>query len=216
MAVINKKHAFATPPADNFIDGFIGVNKCGKSTTAKKIAEMWRASHDDSMEIYGHDPQRMFDGLIPAKNRIQTEDKHWALKCGKLRNCLLILDEIKQLVPTPQHPPKGMTTLFSQAFFWNISIIWTGHNPARIPDACTDYTTMYHLFLTFARDGQFKKGIPNYSLCIAASNYVNKYVARYGRGKHRLDPGYLGQGFPYMIVNAETHQLTGVNMSKPL
>lgn len=203
-------------PVDNFIDGFVGVNKSGKSTTARKIAEIWRGSHDDSMEMHGHDPQRMFDGLIPRKNLLNTEDKNWALKCCKLRNCFLLLDEIKLLCPTPQHPPRGMITLFSQAFFWNISIIWTAHNPSLIPSTCTDFTTMYHIFLTFAKEGQFKKGIPNYSLCLAASNYVNKYVKFHGRGKHKLDPLYDGQGFPYVIVNNEKQTLTAVNMKKSI
>lgn len=204
-------------PVDNFIDGYIGVNKTGKSSTARKIAETWKGSRDDSYEIYGHDPQRMFDGLIPKKNLIQSEDKNWAVKCCKLRNCLLILDEIRILCPSQQHPPKGLVTLFSQCFFWNISIIWTTHNPSLVPETCTFYTTMYHIFLTFSREGQFQKKIPNYSLCVAASNYVNRYVAKYKtRGRHVLDPNYDGQGFPYMIVNTQSQTATAVNMKKPL
>lgn len=214
MAVRN--NVIREEPVDNFVAGFIGVNKCGKSTTSRKVAEIWRGSHHEGMEMHGHDPQRMFGGLIPKKNLIDTEDKDWAVKCCKLRNCFLLLDEIKLLAPIPQHPPKGMVKLFSQAFFWNISIVWTGHNPALIPTACTDFTTLYYLFLTFSKDGQFKKGIPNYSLCMAASNYVNKYVRIHGRGKHRLAKDYNGQGFPYIIVDTEKQTLKAVNMNKPI
>lgn len=201
---------------DNFIDGQIGVNKTGKSSTSRKIAEIWRGSHDDRFEIHGHDPQRMFDGLIPKKNLIASENKNWAVDCCKLRNCLLILDEIRILCPNQQHPPRGLVTLFSQCFFWNISIIWTTHNPSLVPETCTFYTTMYHIFLTFSREGQFQKKIPNYSLCVAASNYVNNYVKKYGRGRHVLDKLYDGQGFPYAIVNTQKQTITAINMNKPL
>lgn len=202
---------------NNFIVGMVGVNKTGKSSTARfKIAEPWRGSRGDRFEIAGHDPQRMFDGLIPKKNLIDPEDKNWAVKCCKLRNCLLLLDEIRILCPTPQHPPKGLVTLFSQCFYWNIDIVWMTHNPSLVPEVCTFYTTMYYIFLTFAREGQFQKKIPNYSLCTAGSNLVNSYVRQYGRGLHKLDKNYNGQGFPYVIVNTEEQKLTAVNMNKPI
>lgn len=213
---VNKKLISSSPPIDNFIAGFVGVNKTGKSSTARKIAEIWRGSRGDKFEVHGSDPQRMFSGILPDKNRIDLEDKNWAVKCCKLRNCLLILDEIRILCPIPQHPPKGLVTLFSQAFFWNISIIWSTHNPCLVPATCTYYTTLYYLYLTFSREGQFQKTIPNYSLCQAASNYVNGYVKKHGRGKHRLDKTYNGQGFPYMIVNTEKQTLTAINMNKPI
>lgn len=202
---------------NNFIVGLVGINKTGKSTTARtEIVEPWRNARDSRYQIFGHDPQRMFDGLIPRTNLIDPEDKNWALKCCELRNCCLILDEIGILHPSAQHPPRGFKKLFAQCFFWNIDIVWMTHNPALIPEICTYHTTKYYLFLTLAREGSFQKKISNYTLCTAGSNYVNKYVKNYGRGKHHLDPEYNGQGFPYVIVDCETQKLTGVNMKKPI
>lgn len=201
---------------NNFINGAVGVNKTGKSTTFRRIAESWRGSRGDKFKIVGHDPQRMFSGLINREDYIDPEDKNWAVKCCKLRNCLLILDEIRILCPTPQHPPKGLVTLFSQCFYWNIDIMWMTHNPSLVPEVCTFYTTHYYIFLTFAKEGQFQKKIPNYSLCTAASNLVNNYVKQYGRGKHKLDKTYDGQGFPYAIVNTEEQTIKGINMNKPI
>lgn len=197
---------------DNFISGLVGVNKTGKSTTARRIADNWRETRSDFYKIAGHDPQRMFTGLINKNLYINPEDKDWAVKCCKLRNCLLILDEIRILCPQPAHPPKGLVTLFSQCFFWNVDIIWMTHNPSLVPETCTYYTTLYYIFLTFAKEGQFQKKIPNYSLCVAASNLVNRYVKKYGRGKHKLDSQYVGQGFPYAIVNTEKQTVQAINM----
>lgn len=197
---------------DNFISGFVGVNKTGKSTTARRIADNWRETRSDFYKIAGHDPQRMFTGLINKNLYINPEDKDWAVKCCKLRNCLLILDEIRILCPQPAHPPKGLVTLFSQCFYWNVDIMWMTHNPSLVPETCTYYTTLYYIFLTFAKEGQFQKKIPNYSLCVAASNLVNRYVQKYGRGKHKLDSQYVGQGFPYAIVNTEKQTVQAINM----
>jgi hypothetical protein len=204
------------PTRQTFILGFVGVNKTGKSATARKIAENWRESRGDKFLIAGHDPQRMFTGLIDRKLYIDPEDKNWAVKCCKLRNCLLILDEIRILCPTPQHPPKGLVTLFSQCFYNNVDIMWMTHNPSLVPEVCTFYTTLYYIYLTFTREGQFQKKIPNYSLCVAGSDLVNDYVKKYGRGKHKLDPEYNGQGFPYVKVDTENQTLTAINMDKKI
>lgn len=210
----NKK--IILPSRENFIIGFVGVNKTGKSTTARKIADSWRSTRGDKFKIAGHDPQRMFSGLIDRDLYIDPEDKNWAVKCCKLRNSLLILDEIRILCPVQQHPPKGLVTLFSQCFYWNVDIMWMTHNPSLVPETPTYYTTLYYIFLTFAREGQFQKKIPNYSLCTAGSNYVNSYVKKHGKGKHRLDPSYNGQGFPYVVVNTEKQTLTAINMDKKI
>lgn len=210
---VNKK--LVTPSnRDNFIIGACGVNKTGKSSTFRKIADNWRGARGDRFKISGHDPQRMFSGLIDKDLDINPEDKNWAVKCCKLRNCLLILDEIRILCPIPQHPPKGLVTLFSQCFFWNIDIMWMTHNPSLVPEICTFYTTKYYIFLTFTKEGQFQRKIPNYSLCMAGSNMVNDYVKAHGRGKHKLDKDYNGQGFPYAIVDTEHQTVTAINMHK--
>lgn len=203
--------------SDNFVDGFMGTNKAGKSTTEKTVAQIWRDTHPPSMEIYGYDYQRVFGSLIPKNNHIDIHnDKNWALKCCELRNGLLLLDEIKMGWKTPQHPPQGLDTLFSQCFYWNLSILWSCHNPAQVPEVCTMHTTIYHLFLMYFKRRQFEIKIPNAWICIGAANHVKKYVKQHGRGRHKLDPLYDGQGFPYMIVNMQNQTTKAVNMNKPI
>mgnify|MGYP007099641144 CR=1 FL=1 len=70
------------------------------------------------------------------------------------------------------------------------------------------FISHYFIFLTNAQEGSFKNKIPNYSLCIAASEEVNKHVSIYGRG--------LYPKFPYMVVDCEGQRLNAYNMEKKL
>ena len=218
----------------NFIQGFIGVNKTGKSSTARDIAEGWRSTRipnvnsDVTYQVVGYDPQNIFGKQIDETGKVireglidlylELDDPDWALRCCEMRNCLVILDEIKDLLEsTSGRSPKGLLRFFSQCFFNNVDIMWMVHNPILAPNAATSYTTHYYIFLTFATEGSFKKKIPNYSLCTVACNEVNNYVAKYGtRGKHRLDPDYNGQGFPHVIVDTEKQTLQAINMDKEI
>lgn len=233
VTVIDSRPSFKVERT-NFIHGFIGVNKTGKSSTMREIAESWHDSRDPELtgriedekySIVANDPQNIFGKQVDEKGveikkglvdlYIDLEDPDWALRCCELRNCCLILDEIRQLMPTGRSP-KGMLTLFSQSFYNNVDIMWAVHNPLLAPDAATSYTTLYSIFLTFAQEGSFKRKMPNYTLCTVASTQVNEYVRKYGRGKHKLDPDYEGQGFPHIIVNCEKQTLQAINMSKEI
>lgn len=214
--MISKNINKSTETRDVFIIGACGVNKTGKSSTFRAIAESWRNSRDKSFRVAGHDPQRMFSGLIDKNLYLDPENKNWALDCCKLRRCLLILDELKMLCPIAQHPPIGLVKLLSNCYYNEVDIMWMVHNPSLVPEIFTYYTTKYYIFLTFSKEGQFQKKIPNYSLCTAASNYVNTYVRIHGKGKHKLDPEYKGQGFPYGIVDTEKQKVVLVNMPKKL
>ena len=64
---------------------------------------------------------------------------------------------------------------------YNIDIIYSCHNPMLVINALTYFTTHYYVFYTNMQEGSWKKKIPNYSLCLAGSSYVNKYVRKHGR-----------------------------------
>lgn len=216
IKVYNKMASVQENAGDNFIDGVMGVNKTGKSSTQKKVAQIWRDTHDSSMQIWGYDYQKKFGNLIPSGNHIDIRnDKDWALKCCKLRNGLLILDELKMGYKNPQHPPPGLETLFSQCCHWNLSILWSCHNPAQAPEVCTIHTNIYHIFLMYFKKRQFTEKIPNAWICITAANQVRKYVKLHGKGYHKLDPNYRGQGHPYIIVNMDNQTTKAVNMNQP-
>lgn len=206
-----------TPVRTNCVIGLVGVNKTGKSSKQEEMARAWRGSRPSSHIIKGFDYQHMFKkrkdgGLLDSE--IDMANPDWALDCCNVRNGLILLDEIKLLMRTPQHIPKGVDELFSQCFYKNVDIFWSCHNPSSVPDIVTHFTTHYYIYLTFAKEGSFRKKIPNYSLCTEASEIVNTYVSLFGRGYHKKDKRYTGQGFPHIIVDTEKQTLIRQNMPR--
>lgn len=224
-------HSSFKPARNNECYGFVGVNKTGKSSTAREIVEAWRSTRIPNVQsnvkyqVVGYDPQNIFGPQVDERGNVIKEglidiyielgDPDWALRLCELRNAFVILDELKDLLEqTAYRSPKGLGRFFTQYMHNNVDVFWSVHNPLRAPDCATSYTTQYYIFLLFAQEGSFKKTIPNYSLVKVASNEVNEYVKKYGRGKHKLDPEYDGQGFPHIIVNCEKQTLQAINMNK--
>lgn len=221
MAVIK---TIPGPTRNNAVIGMLGVTKTGKSTTFRNIVWNWRSTRNESKyQIFGHDPQRMFHdptgrtiSLIPKNNLIKAGNKNWAVECCELRNCFLILDEIQMLCPDPRHPPEKLIELFSQAGYNNVDIGWFAHHPKLVPPTCRYYTTLYYIFKILLKKGQFEDTLPCANLCNAGAKYVSKYVKKHGRGRHKNDPYYDGQGFPYGKVDVEKESLKLINMNRPL
>lgn len=188
----------------NFLYGFIGTNRTGKSSVARNLAESWKRSNPNGM-IIAHDPQDNFKEL--ADVFIEPEQDDWAEKCCNFRNCLLILDDFR-LINDGNRPVKGLSKLLYYRAKWNIDIITIFHNPSLVINALAHFISHYFIFMTNAQEGSFKNKIPNYSLCIAASDEVNKYVSLYGRG--------AWPKFPYIIVDCEKQKLMAINMEKKL
>src|SRR5438132_4040817 len=98
-----------------FCLGFFGTNRTGKSSVAHKIAEDWRATRPSNHIIVSFDPQHRFEDISDAL--INPEDKNWALRCHKLRNCLLILDDFNELNER-NIPDDGLKTLLFHRDDW--------------------------------------------------------------------------------------------------
>lgn len=196
-----------------FCLGFFGTNRTGKSAVAHEIAEDWRSSRDSRHTIVSFDPQHRFKDISDAI--INPEDKFWAKRLHKLRNCLLILDDFNEL-NDKNIPDEGLKTLMFHRDDWNIDIIHIYHNPKLILNVMAYYTNYYYIFQTNVQNGGFKDKIPNSELCTAASARVNKYVSIFGKGKHPNDPEFSGQKFPHIIVDCEKQILKAVNMNKQL
>ncbi len=188
----------------NFLYGFIGTNRTGKTATAKELAKAWKLANPGQL-IIAHDPQDNFSDL--ADIFIEPEDDEWAVKCCEMRNCLLILDDFR-LINESNRPVQGLQKLLYGRAKWNIDIITIVHNPALVINAIAHFTSHYFIFMTNAQEGSFKAKLPNYSLCIAASEEVNKYVSIFGRGQWPR--------FPYVVVDCEKQRLQAYNMSKSL
>ena len=202
----------ASKERDVFLYGFIGHNRTGKTSVAVDLASEWKSSREgDDAFIVSHDPQNKFKDnadffILPA-------DKNWAEKCLDLRNSLIILDDYRILHPSNLMSP-GFSNLMSYRAEYSLDIIYICHNPALILTNLTYYTTHYFIFYTQARLGAFEKKISNYMICHGACTYVNKYVKVFGKGKHRLDPKFEGQDFPYVVVNNQTEDMTAINFKE--
>ena len=187
---------------NNFLIGFIGTNRTGKSSLAKKVAEMWRLKYP-SQTVMSFDPQDNFGEITDIF--IDIEDSEWPYKALKLRDALLILDDYK-LINDIDRPIKGLSKLMAYRAKYNIDIIYVCHNPALVLNLLTYYTTHYYIFLTQAQEDGFKKKIPNYTLCNNASRMVNEWVSKFGRGEYPV--------FPYAIIDTERQVIIPQNIDK--
>lgn len=186
---------------DPFCWGIIGDNRTGKSVTAARIAREWKESRPDGT-IVAHDPQRRF--VDSADFYIPTHQEDWAEECSKMKNTLIIIDELRLLHPKPQ-ATRGLLELMANRGENSIDIIYIVHNPALVLETLTYFTNWYFMFYSNSKVGGFQKKIPNYMLAHSASIYINKYVKAYGKGSY--------PNFPYIIVNSETEELYAINMN---
>lgn len=199
MAVVDQKNR------ENFLYKFIGANKSGKTTVAETITREWRKNRGQDYSIVSFDPTRRISDITDFY--IDPEDDEWALKCHKLRNCLLFLDEFR-LLNDKNVPAKGLKSLLQMHTNYNMDIIAIVHNPGLVLNCFTYHTSKYFIFNTYAQEGSFEKKIPNYHLCLAASEQVNEYVRIFGRGAYPR--------FPYIAVDINNQKLSAYNMEKKL
>lgn len=189
---------------DPFLFGIIGTNGTGKSVTARAIAERWKSTRPHA-DIMAFDPTDAFAGVA---NKFIYPHENWCEKALELRNALLILDEVRILHPSNTTKAKFLE-LMSMRRDQSIDIIYIVHNPALVLNILTYYTTRYYLFYTQALEGSFKDKIPNYTLCIGASDFINAYVKNVikATGEKGTFPD-----FPYVVVDNETEKITGINI----
>lgn len=190
---------------ENSNDIFIGANKSGKTTIAEMMAREWRKHRPNNHLIVAFDPTRRIEDITDIS--IDAEDTEWALRCSKLRNCLLFLDEVR-LLNEQNTPVKGLKSLLQMHTNYNIDIISVFHNPGLVLNAFTYHAQRYFIFHTHTQEGSFQKKIPNYLLCTTAAEQVNEYVRVFGRGEYPK--------FPYIVVNTTNQKLQAYNMDKKL
>lgn len=188
----------------NFVWGFVGTNRTGKSLTAFQYASRWKASRPEYHKIIAFDPQQRFASI--ADEFLGPEEKDCFLNKERFRNCLLILDDYKIINEGDRAVP-GLANLLYFRGEHNTDIIYICHNPSLVINILTYFTSHYFLFYSESMDGSFKKKIMNYRLCIQGQRLINDYVNAYGRGKF---PG----PFPYVIVDCEKRELFALNMNK--
>lgn len=184
----------------NFAIGVIGAVKYGKSTTVKQIAHAW-VKANPGQDVISFDPQHNFTDITTLS--IDPDDEHWPERLCKVKNCLVILDDIR-IIHEQDRPMKGLRTFLINLGKNNVDLIHVCHNPSELLNILAPFTTMYYIFYTNVQEGSFKRKIPNYSLCNAASIRVNNYVSRNGKGVY--------PNFPCIRVNCEKQRLEAINM----
>ena len=189
-----------------FLIGIIGTNGTGKSVTARAIAERWRKTRPHG-DIMAYDPTNAFSGIA---NKFIYPHEDWCEQALELNNALLILDEVRILHPQAVSKAKFLE-LMSMRRDQSIDIIYIVHNPALVLSVLTYFTTRYYLFYTQALEGSFKNKMPNYALCLGASDFINDYVRELIRVT-----GEKGEypKFPYVVVDNDTEEITAINISR--
>lgn len=162
---------------------------------------------DEDYSIIGFDPRRQIQEILDRQIYITDTDDEIVAKIDDTRNALLILDD-HRILHEPDVAKPWIKYLMQQKDGYNIDIIYSCHNPMFVLSAIGAFTTHYYVFYTNSLDGSWKKKIPNYSLCSAGSNYVNKYVRKHGRGKY--------PNFPFVYIDTENEKITGINMEKEI
>lgn len=190
---------------ENFLIGFIGDVKTGKSATMRKLIIAWKRSKPPNYKVIAFDPQNKFRDV--ADYFISPSDKLWAVRLQKFRNCLIVLDDYRLINKNPV-PIEGLEDLISQRADLNLDIIYATHNPALVINYLTYFTDRYYIFYTNSRDDQFEAKIPNYALCVAASRKINQHVRKFGRGEY--------PNFPHCIVITETQGVKAIHMSQDI
>ena len=202
LNVVRKKKE--TEKRYNFLFGFSGTNRTGKSVVSRGYAEIWRKNNPEGI-IVTFDPQKRYKGLSDWE--IDPDDNEWALKLLELRNALVILDDYRIINEKPL-PVKGLSKLMYHRADYNIDIMYICHNPSLIINLLTYFTSHYFLFYSEATDGSFQKKINNYKLCVSGQTLINKYVKTFGRGNYPK--------FPHVIVDCEKSELNAINFSQKL
>jgi len=160
---------------ENFMKGLIGTNKTGKTAVTKQIAIGWGEDKDESYTIIGFDPRRQLQDICDSFIYITDSDEEIISKIDSTRNALIILDDYRILHEEDKVRP-WLLYLLQQKDGYNIDIVYSCHNPELVINKLTYFTTHYYIFYTQVQEGGWRKKIPNYTTCIAVSNYVNKYV----------------------------------------
>ena len=187
----------------NFLAGFIGKNRTGKSATAEILANKWRENNPDG-HICSFDPQSRFREISDSFLHAGMSDQELRDATLTIYDGLLILDDYKIIHEKQQAQSWLLQTLHFRNDH-NLDIIYITHSPSLIVNALTFYTTHYFIFFTETRTGDWAKKIPNYQICKFATKFVNKYVRENGRGEYPK--------FPHLIVETETERLISQNMN---
>lgn len=198
----------------NVVIAMIGTNGTGKTSVTKEIASIWKASRP-KQNILAFD---VHEQLLDITDFRIKRNNNWAKAIDdRFRGALVILDDYKLLVET-YTPTEFMKDLFINRRHSDNDYIYSCHSPSDVLPQIIPYTTHFYIFYSSITQGKFKERLPNSDMLMAASSYVNRYCSLHGRGLHKNDPLYNGQGFPYFIVEPgnKTQPVKAFNMNKPL
>lgn len=191
---------------------FIGFNRTGKTSMAKQAAYWWKEANPEGC-IITFDAQRKFNNLkdydIHLHQRKEWID--WILditdpEVGEYPCCLLILDDYRNLHPSPQ-PDKNLLSLLSKRTDNKIDIIYTIHAPNLVLSTLGYYTNYYYIFYNLGSGAKnFDDKIPVHNILENASRMINAYVTEFGKGEYPY--------FPHFVVDVENQSMVAQNIQK--
>lgn len=186
---------------ENIFVGIIGDTKTGKTDLMFKLAKEWKDNKPKDFMVYGYDHHGNRGDIIDVK--IDLSDDAWDEALPKLRNSLVILDELRLLHPEDKIR-KNFSALLSDFQNRNVDVLYSVHNPKLVLERFTYFTTHYYIFKTNSKEGGFKDKIPDYRLAYAASVYINKYTTINGKGTY--------PNFPFVEVDRLNGEVNAYNI----
>lgn len=179
----------------------IGTNGTGKTAKLKELLKKWK-EYNTGITM-GFDPHHELSDELDIT--INPTESNWREQVLRLRDGIIVIDDFKVLHPK-NITESWLLNLMQFRRAWNVDIIMVTHSPSLVLTTMCYYITKYYIFYTETTLGSWKKKIPNYTQCQAASLYINKYVSIKGKGKY--------PDFPFMIVDNKTRKVTGVNIKR--
>jgi hypothetical protein len=196
---------------DNFVFQLIGANHTGKTVLEKRFIADWRSVRSDIVNdrndprygqrkyrVIAFDPKLQLRGLA---DQFIRPHKHWAVELNnqKIKNCLIVLDDYKTLLPDYKFSA-GMFELFASRWHYNIDFLISCHSPGHVIENLITYITKYYIFHTKDIE-KYREKMPDTPQLENIAKTINRYTAIYGLGKHPLDKDFKGQKFPYAVFD---------------
>lgn len=204
---------------ENFVIAIVGAIGKGKTSLINDIlTECKEEVREDGNGSYyikfavksiGFDPFNQLDHLVDSTIQARKD----LTKCN-IKDSLVVLDELNDFAQD-QKEMESVASLLVSRKHYNNNFIYSCRSISDIPNKIMLLTTHFYVFHTNPSVRKtINRDIPLNNLFNDAQDRIFRYAKKHGLGKHRLDPSFDGQGFPYCIIDAEKLTISEINMEK--
>jgi len=208
---------------------FIGYNRTGKSSMARKYGNLW-VMHNPGKTVAGHDPQRRFKGIINPKYQLfgyddnkdwwngyegQTKEGRYPIK--NLRNALFAADDYRGLNQYDTTQPSLLRLMEFRAEY-AIDCLFVCHSPGLVLSRLSYYISHWHIFYTKGSQAAFDKKTENFEECTLAAEIMRAYAQEkpeiVKQSGQFFDEKNYDHTFPHIIIDAVEGTLIPQHMDK--